>query len=84
MAIERLVEPTISEDDVAEVKMEISLRPTTFAEYVGQEHLKSNLKLAIEAVKKRNDGSTLDHILLYGPPGLGKTTMAEGDFGSSD
>lgn len=76
MAIERLVEPTISEDDVAEAKMEISLRPTTFAEYVGQEHLKNNLKLAIEAVKKRNDGSTLDHILLYGPPGLGKTTMA--------
>lgn len=76
MAIERLVEPTISEDDVAEAKMEISLRPTTFAEYVGQEHLKDNLKLAIEAVKKRNDGSTLDHILLYGPPGLGKTTMA--------
>ena len=62
--------------DVEEEKIEISLRPLTFDEYVGQEHLKKNLKLAIEAVKKRGDGSTLDHVLLYGPPGLGKTTMA--------
>ncbi|MBR3264022.1 Holliday junction branch migration DNA helicase RuvB [Candidatus Saccharibacteria bacterium] len=75
MAIERLVEPTAS-DDKEEERIEISLRPTTFAEYIGQEHLKNNLKLAIDAVKKRSDGSTLDHILLYGPPGLGKTTMA--------
>lgn len=76
MAIERLVEPTMSENDAGEEKVEISLRPVTFDEYIGQEHLKSNLKLAIEAVKKRNDGTALDHILLYGPPGLGKTTMA--------
>ncbi len=76
MAIERLVEPTMSGDDAEEERIEISLRPTTFDEYVGQEHLKKNLKLAIDAVKKRNDGSTLDHVLLYGPPGLGKTTMA--------
>ena len=62
--------------DAEEEKIEISLRPLSFDEYVGQEHLKKNLKLAIEAVKKRNDGSTLDHVLLYGPPGLGKTTMA--------
>ena len=75
MAIERLVEPTASEN-ADEERIEISLRPKTFDEYIGQEHLKSNLKLAIEAVKKRSDGSTLDHILLYGPPGLGKTTMA--------
>ena len=75
MAIERLVEPTAS-DDKEEERIEISLRPTTFAEYIGQEHLKNNLRLAIDAVKKRSDGSTLDHILLYGPPGLGKTTMA--------
>ncbi len=76
MAIERLVEPTAAENDQEEAKIEISLRPTTFKEYIGQQHLKNNLKLAIDAVKKRNDGSTLDHVLLYGPPGLGKTTMA--------
>lgn len=75
MTIERLVEPTAA-DDKEEERIEISLRPTTFAEYIGQEHLKNNLRLAIDAVKKRSDGSTLDHILLYGPPGLGKTTMA--------
>ena len=66
----------MAQSDAEEEKMEISLRPVTFDEYIGQEHLKNNLKLAIDAVKKRNDGSTLDHILLYGPPGLGKTTMA--------
>lgn len=76
MAIERLVEPTMAEGDSEEERMEISLRPTSFKEYIGQEHLKNNLKLAIDAVRKRNDGSTLDHVLLYGPPGLGKTTMA--------
>ncbi len=76
MAIERLVEPTAVRDDAEEEKIEISLRPVTFDEYIGQEHLKNNLKLAIDAVKKRADGSTLDHVLLYGPPGLGKTTMA--------
>ena len=76
MAIERLVEPTVAENDKEEERIEISLRPVTFQEYIGQEHLKNNLKLAIDAVKKRNDGSTLDHVLLYGPPGLGKTTMA--------
>lgn len=76
MAIERLVESVLEEGNAEEERMEISLRPTSFKEYIGQEHLKSNLKLAIDAVKKRNDGATLDHILLYGPPGLGKTTMA--------
>ncbi len=70
------MEPTAAENDQEEAKIEISLRPTTFKEYIGQQHLKNNLKLAIDAVKKRNDGSTLDHVLLYGPPGLGKTTMA--------
>ncbi|MBQ2695257.1 Holliday junction branch migration DNA helicase RuvB [Candidatus Saccharibacteria bacterium] len=76
MAIERLVEPTLAEDNLEEERIEVSLRPTTFKEYIGQEHLKKNLQLAITAVKKRNDGTTLDHVLLYGPPGLGKTTMA--------
>ena len=76
MAIERLVEPMAARDDKEEEKIEISLRPVSFSEYIGQEHLKKNIKLAIDAVKKRNDGTTLDHVLLYGPPGLGKTTMA--------
>lgn len=75
MAIERLVEPTAA-DNPEETKIELSLRPTSFRDYIGQTHLKNNLKLSIDAVKKRNDGSTLDHVLLYGPPGLGKTTMA--------
>ena len=69
------MEPTAI-TDTEEEKFEVSLRPTSFHEYIGQTRLKNNLKLAIDAVKKRNDGGTLDHILLYGPPGLGKTTMA--------
>ena len=76
MAIERLVDPTAAENSKDEEKIEITLRPTSFQDYIGQEHLKKNIRLAIEAVKKRDDGSTLDHVLLYGPPGLGKTTMA--------
>ncbi len=76
MAIERLVEPTAPENDSDEGKIEVSLRPTTFDDYIGQEHLKKNLRLAIEAVKTRGKDGMLDHILLYGPPGLGKTTMA--------
>lgn len=54
--------------------LEDTLRPQDFANYIGQVRLKQNLKLAIDAAKKR--GEPLDHILLYGPPGLGKTTMA--------
>ena len=53
---------------------ETNLRPQTFSEYIGQPRLKQNLALAIEAAKKR--GEAIDHVLLYGPPGLGKTTMA--------
>ena len=74
MAIQRLVEPISDEGDANEQIIEVTLRPTTFAEYVGQERLKKNLKLAIAAAKKR--GEPIDHVLLYGPPGLGKTTMA--------
>lgn len=73
---DRIIEPTLSISDSNEEQIEINLRPTNFNEYIGQERLKSNLKLSIDAVKKRNDGATLDHVLLYGPPGLGKTTMA--------
>ncbi len=76
MGINRVVDTSSHEEDSEEQKIEISLRPLTFSEYIGQERLKNNLKLAIDAVKKRDDGTTLDHVLLYGPPGLGKTTMA--------
>lgn len=76
MAIERLVEPTSAHEDAEEERIEVSLRPLSFDEYIGQTHLKNNLKLAIDAVKKRGKGAVLDHVLLYGPPGLGKTTMA--------
>lgn len=74
MAIERIIDTTIHSDDNDEQKIEITLRPKTFEDYIGQERLKNNLKLAIDAAKKRDE--PIDHILLYGPPGLGKTTMA--------
>ncbi len=54
--------------------VESSLRPSSFEDYVGQEKIKSNLAIAIAAAKKRTD--VLDHVLFYGPPGLGKTTLA--------
>lgn len=54
--------------------IETSLRPQYLREYIGQEKVKSNLKVYIEAAKERGD--SLDHVLLYGPPGLGKTTLA--------
>ncbi len=73
---ERLVDAALNENHPEEEAEEVTLRPLSFADYVGQERLKKNLKLAIDAVKKRDDGTTLDHVLLYGPPGLGKTTMA--------
>lgn len=74
MAVERIINTSTDEDDQQEVEFENSLRPKDFKSYIGQERIKQNLKLAIAAAKKR--GETLDHILLYGPPGLGKTTMA--------
>lgn len=77
MAIERIVNPGAPSDDTTadeEQQIEVTLRPQNFAEYIGQERLKRNLKLAIAAAKKRGDA--MDHVLLYGPPGLGKTTMA--------
>lgn len=74
MAVERIITATADDDDQQAVELEITLRPKDFTNYVGQERLKQNLKLSIEAAKKR--GEPLDHILLYGPPGLGKTTMA--------
>lgn len=74
MAIERIVNTSAPDDDADEAQIEVTLRPQSFAEYTGQERLKMNLKLAIDAAKKREE--PMDHVLLYGPPGLGKTTMA--------
>lgn len=72
--IDRIVQPTAEEDEPQEVELEVTLRPRDFDNYIGQVRLKQNLKLAIDAAKKR--GEPLDHVLLHGPPGLGKTTMA--------
>lgn len=72
--IERIIHTGAATDDPVEEAIEVTLRPRDFASYIGQERLKQNLQLAISAAKKR--GEPLDHVLLYGPPGLGKTTMA--------
>ena len=69
-AEERIVAPDFAADDVAEY----SLRPSSLEEFPGQDRVKQNLRVAVEAARKR--GEPLDHILLYGPPGLGKTTLA--------
>jgi len=74
MAVERIVNTSVPDDDQDEQLIEVTLRPQTFDEYIGQARLKKNLKLAIDAAKKRSE--PIDHVLLYGPPGLGKTTMA--------
>lgn len=74
MSIERIVNTTSEPEDTDEQNLEETLRPRDFESYVGQERMKKNLKLAIDAAKKR--GEPIDHVLLYGPPGLGKTTMA--------
>jgi Holliday junction DNA helicase RuvB len=73
MAIERIINTT-AKDEPEEQELEQTLRPREFKSYVGQERLKKNLQLAIKAATKR--GEPIDHVLLYGPPGLGKTTMA--------
>jgi len=63
-----------AEPEEQEKVIEVTLRPRDFANYIGQERLKDNLKLSIKAAKKR--GEPIDHVLLHGPPGLGKTTLA--------
>ena len=63
-----------TEADIEELNSEYSLRPKYLDEYIGQNKVKENLKIFIEAAKRRNE--PLDHLLLYGPPGLGKTTIA--------
>ena len=67
---QRLVAGAETPEDLEEV----SLRPRKFEEYIGQEKVRANLSVFIEAAKQRKE--PLDHVLLYGPPGLGKTTLA--------
>ena len=74
MAIDRMIQNNADQSDEEEQDFELSLRPKFFHEYIGQDRLKKNLQLAISAAKKREE--PVDHVLLYGPPGLGKTTMA--------
>ena len=71
MEEERMVYPGLEEADMS---IENALRPRKLDEYIGQERVKENMKVFIDAAKKR--GETLDHVLLYGPPGLGKTTLS--------
>ena len=68
----RVIETNLTAEDE---KIESSLRPQSLSEYIGQEKIKEKLKIYIEAAKSRKDA--LDHVLFYGPPGLGKTTLAE-------
>ena len=67
-------EPIVSKTFLSEDVHEGSLRPKTLREYIGQEKAKNNLAIFIEAARKREEA--LDHVLLHGPPGLGKTTLA--------
>jgi Holliday junction DNA helicase RuvB len=68
---DRMISPKLRE---AEAALDVSLRPQRLSEYLGQDRIKENLKIFIAAAKAR--GEALDHVLLYGPPGLGKTTLA--------
>ncbi len=71
MTPDRLLSGQADEDDVG---VELSLRPATFGGYIGQERVVQNLKVGIRAARERRE--SLDHVLLFGPPGLGKTTLA--------
>ena len=69
---DRIISPEL--EDLGEERLENTLRPQTLEEYIGQNKVKENMKIYIESAKKR--GEPLDHCLLYGPPGLGKTTLS--------
>ena len=69
--IEAVLNPVRTKEDLL---FEDNLRPRSFEEFIGQENIKANLKIFIEAARKRDEH--LDHVLLYGPPGLGKTSLA--------
>jgi holliday junction DNA helicase RuvB len=72
--IERISQPSAVPDDPIDEELDTSLRPRDFTGYIGQSRIKKNLQLSIAATKKRSE--PLEHILLHGPPGLGKTTLA--------
>lgn len=72
--IERENEITSATGQMADNKLDLALRPRTLSEYIGQSDVKMNLEISMKAAKKRKD--PLEHLLLYGPPGLGKTTLA--------
>ncbi len=65
----------ISNNLLVDDELEVTLRPQVFSEYIGQTNVKEMIQISVEAAKKRNE--SLDHVLLYGPPGLGKTTLAQ-------
>jgi holliday junction DNA helicase RuvB len=70
--LSRIVSGAAGDEDA---RLEASVRPKTLAEYIGQKRVKENIAIALEAARNRNEA--LDHVLLYGPPGLGKTTLAQ-------
>ena len=72
MSEDRIINPELG--DIGEERLENTLRPQTLDEYIGQDKVKENMKIYIEAAKKIKE--PLDHVLLYGPPGLGKTTLS--------
>ena len=72
MEEERIISPELENRN--EERLENTLRPQNLEEYIGQNKVKENMKIYIESAKKR--GEPLDHCLLYGPPGLGKTTLS--------
>src|SRR3989338_8842548 len=67
----RLISPQIKNE---ETKLDLTLRPQCLGEFIGQEKIKNNLRIFLDAAKKRSE--SLEHVLLYGNPGLGKTTLA--------
>src|SRR6202162_390777 len=69
--LQRIITGAAMDEDA---RIDASVRPKRFADYIGQTRVKENIEIAIQAARSR--GEALDHVLLYGPPGLGKTTLA--------